>query len=175
MHDQRGHPHGGEQRTNVDLEIAAHDLAGHFRRARVALETRDLGDRALIGVRDEGGAERASRSPPRFERSDERLAGFGLDTHRVVGAAREPGAGAVEREARNALRVGGGEEHRQRASFGHAEEMRVGPFARIHHGPDVVGAVGQAPEAEIPAREAVPRLSKAMTRHASERGPMRFA
>src|SRR5205085_6995292 len=97
--DQRGHLNGGEQRANVDVDISAHDLAGHLRCARVPLEAGDLGDRYFVGVRGEGGAQRGARYPYGFEVGGEGLAVLAPRTQWIVGRLGDAGEGAVEREA----------------------------------------------------------------------------
>src|SRR6476659_3494546 len=66
-----------------------------------------------------------------------------------VGRVRESGGGSVERQAGRALGMTRGEEDRDRSALGHAKEMRLIPSGGVHHGPNVVGALGETSEAKI--------------------------
>jgi hypothetical protein len=67
----------------------------------------------------------------------------------LIGAGVRP----VEHELRDAFWIRPGEEHRERTALGHAEERRGLHSGRVHHRADVVHALGEAPEADVPVRE----------------------
>ncbi len=155
VHDKRGDVQSAQQRSNVDLEVAAHDLHDHVGRTRVAFEVRGEVFGHLLTVRDKARCSHGLSGTPHLgQQLEHRLAirVKGRTGGPIRRSARDPER-PVERKTFDALRICRGEQHRHRTALRHSEEVRASPSRGIKDRAHIIRALSETSESQIAARK----------------------